>query len=258
MKRSLLATLLSLTAVAAQAQAPAQRIAFIGCPLMRNTPPVPCWLGRFQDRLYYLGPQGDLNAAFYPPQFNHRMLVEGTVTNAPMQCGGLVLKDVKVSVLPDLDPTCNVILPAEGWTESDKIRAPGPSGHKGEPPEGPRLRAEPAPFSAPFTAKTFTAPFDADTERLWREAQGTVSEAARYAQAAKARTITVTGYRAAIRLSDGTTFTERTGLAEDRAKAVEQSLRNLPLPAGAQLKVAWVDKPASGSQARRVTIAVAP
>lgn len=264
MNRPILGLVLALVATAAQAQGPAQRLVFVGCPMLRNTPPVPCWLGRAGGQLYYLGPQGDLGAAFYPPQFNHQMLVEATLSDAPSQCGAIVLKDVHASVLPDLDPTCNVILPAEGLSESDKIRGPGPSGARGESPEVARRPPAPAPFSSPFTVKTFVAPFDADTDRLWREAQTAVNEAARYAKAAKASAIEVTGYRAAIRLSDGKTFVEHAGLSEARAKAVAENLRTLDLPTATTLKVVWIDKPAPATgtardaEARRVVISVKP
>ena len=107
MKRPALAAALALCAVTASAaQTPGQRLVFVGCPILRNTEPVPCWLGAYKDQLYYLGPQGDLGAEFYPPQFNHRMLVEGVVSSEH-KCGGAVLTRVRASVLPDIDPTCH-------------------------------------------------------------------------------------------------------------------------------------------------------
>ncbi len=265
MMRSALSLLLAFSAVSASAQEAAQRLVFVGCPILRNTDPIPCWMGDYAGELYYLGPQGDLTADFYPPQFNHKMLVEGTVANAPRFCGGIVLKDVKVSVLPDLDPTCNITLPAQGYAERDDIRGSGPSGVRGTPPEPPRPRpAAPPPPPPPYGAKDFVATFDADTDRMWRQAQTAVTEAASYANLSHARTVEVTGYRAAIRLSDGKDFVERDVVAEERAKTVAEGLRTIGLPAATKITVNWEAKPtpASGTPKdatdRRVVIAVKP
>ncbi|CAN5228869.1 hypothetical protein BH11PSE2_BH11PSE2_22280 [soil metagenome] len=265
MIRPALAAVLVLCAAAASAQTPEQRRVFVGCPILRNTSPVPCWLGEDAGELYYLGPQGDLGAAFYPPQFNHKMLVEGVVTSE-RKCGAIVLKNVKTSVLPDLEPTCNITLPAQGYSESTEIRGPGPSGKRGEPAE---TRPRPPPPSAPaltppYAARDFTATFDADTERMWRQAQSAVTEAARYITATKAQAVTVTGYRAAIRLSNGSDFVERDSVGPARAKTVADALRNIGLPAGTKLTVKSEPAPipstgaAKDADSRKVVISVSP
>jgi outer membrane protein OmpA-like peptidoglycan-associated protein len=239
-----------------------REIAFVGCPIMRNTE-LPCWLGESGGELYYLGPQGDLTSDFYPPQFDHRMLVEGVVTDAARICGGMVLKPVKVSVLPEVDQTCNVTLPAMAYADPPHERGPGPSGTRGVAPSPPP-RATPPVYTPPFTAQSFMVPFDAGGQRLWAGAQSAVENAARYANAAGAASIHVTGYRAAFRLSDGHEFVEQRWLAERRARVVEQALRTLDLPAHARLTVDWRSTPIwsqgmeADARARRVSIVVTP
>jgi outer membrane protein OmpA-like peptidoglycan-associated protein len=237
------------------------QIAFVGCPLLRNTN-LPCWLGESRGELYYLGPQGDLTAHFYPPEFDHQMLVEGVVTDQRI-CGGLVLKPVKVSILPEVDVTCNVMLPAMGYPDPPHERGPGPSGARGVAP-APTPRPTPVVYTAPFKSQTFDAPFDAGNVRPWGPALSAIQNAARYANAAKATNIHITGYRAAFRLTDGGEWTEPAGLAEQRAKVVEQALRSLDLPSGIRLSVDWHERPvhASGMEAdaaaRKVSIVVSP
>ena len=255
---------LLLCATTAQAQTP-ERLVFVGCPILRNTKPVPCWMGEAAGQLYYLGPQGDLQAAFYPPQFNHQMLVEATIDKGQTFCGGIVLKNVHASVLPQIDQTCNVTLPAQGYEEHSDVRGSGPSGVRDAPPPPPLPR--PAPPEAPkppFAARTYAVPFDADATRLWREAQTAITAAARYAAAAKASSIEVVGYRAAIRLSNGKDYVERKDLDQDRASVVATALKTLGLPDGVKLIVRWENKPLAGTgtakdaENRRVIIVVKP
>jgi len=84
------------------------------------------------------------------------------------------------------------------------------------------------------------------------------------ATAAGASTIHVTGYRAAIRLSDGHEYVEQPWLAERRARVVEQALRTLDLPARAKLIVDWRSNPVASqgieadARTRHVSIVVSP
>ena len=65
------------------------------------------------NRLYYLGAQGSSASAFYPPQLGHEALIEGTLGEGPRVCGGRPPVPLRVSVMPELTPACNTILPAE-------------------------------------------------------------------------------------------------------------------------------------------------
>jgi hypothetical protein len=109
---AILAVMLSVPA-AAQQRPPADRRNFLACPIVRDTKTVPCWLAETDGETYFLGIQEDTGAAWYPPQLGHRVLVEGTISNEPRVCGGVVLKPVVTSVMPELDASCNTMLPAE-------------------------------------------------------------------------------------------------------------------------------------------------
>jgi hypothetical protein len=263
MIRSVTALLALFAAGSASAETIGQTRIFVGCPVLRNTT-LPCWMGISGGELYYLGPQGDLGANFYPPEFQHRMLVEGTVSNEPKICGGVVLKPVKVSVLPDVDEACNVMLPAEGYPDPPNNRGSGPSGVRGGHPPPPTPRRPPPELTPPFKATTFNATFNADSDRMWRPAQAAINEAARLAIAAKASEVQVTGYRSVIRMSDGQDFVERESVAGDRAKMVEVALRTLGVAQTTRIKVSWRQAPtrADGIEAdiaaRRVSILVMP
>jgi len=264
MKRCLMhALLLAMGSVVAVADTSTRELVFVGCPILRDTN-VPCWLGESHGELYYLGAQGDLTSEFYPPQLRHRMLVEGILSSAARICGGIVLEHVRVSVLPEVDTTCNETLPASGYPDPPHERGPGPSGVRGIPPPPPRVAPVPEHFTAPFSPRSFTVPFSVESERLWREAQVAIEEAARYATAAQASRIEIVGYRAQIRLSAGGHYTEGPALAESRAKAVAAGLRTVGVPARTQLHVSWRrgvvtgDSLDSNLNARRASLRVVP
>ena len=73
----------------------------MACPVVRDTKTVPCFLAEYQGETYFLGIQQDITADFYPPQLLHEVLVEGTVAPGPRVCGGIPLKPLHVSVLPE-------------------------------------------------------------------------------------------------------------------------------------------------------------
>lgn len=262
-RQSLYALAAAWPLIGACAPSAGTEIVFVSCPILRNTN-IPCWLGESDGDLYYLGPQGDLTAAFYPPEFRHRMLVEAVIADGPQVCGGIALKSVRVSVLPELDINCNSMLPAAGYPDPPHMRGTGPSGVRGGAAPPPPERPKPAEYQAPFKARTFTASFNADGERLWQSAQTAIAEAARYASAASASRIEVTGYRAAMRLSNGQKFVEQEGIAQRRADAVLQALRTIGVPERARVVVSWQRAAVAASgleanlNARRVSILVVP
>jgi outer membrane protein OmpA-like peptidoglycan-associated protein len=262
-RRSVFAFAAAWPVIGACAPSAGTEVVFVSCPILRNTS-LPCWLGESDGELYYLGPQGDLTAAFYPPEFRHRMLVEAVIADGPQVCGGIALKSVRVSVLPELDINCNSMLPAAGYPDPPHMRGTGPSGVRGGAAPPPPERPKPMEFQAPFTARTFTATFNADSERLWQSAQNSIAEAARYAGAAAASRIEITGYRAAMRLSNGLKFIEQDDIAQRRADAVLQALRTIGVPERARLVVNWQRAAVAARSldenlnARRVSILVVP
>ena len=145
---------------------------FVACPIVRDTATVPCWLAEHNGELYFLTLQTDVSAPVNPPQLGHRVLVEGVVSNEPRICGGVVLKPVVLSVLPELDDSCRTMLPAEERYNLtfEPPRPPGPS--KGRlafaPP--PQAAARPAP-DVVAGPRTFALLFDFDGLVAFRHAQ---------------------------------------------------------------------------------------
>lgn len=241
------AFLASGTAARRNDQPPANRRNFVACPIVRDTKTLPCWLAEYEGELYFLGLQGSSASAFYPPQLNHEVLVEGNITNEPRICGGIPLKPLRISVLPELNRACNTLLPAENGIEApatpaqrftDDMRKPGTDAIQRE----------------------FTVPFDFDSDYLTLHTTRIVGEAARVAKAVKAAKIEVQGYRATTWLSNGGKLIEDQTIAEKRAKKVGEILVGLGLPAAA-VSVNWNGEPepcdgVTDPDKRRVTIKI--
>ena len=219
---------------------------FVACPIVRDTKTLPCWLAEYEGETYFLGLQGSSASEFYPPQLNHEVLVEGTITNEPRICGGIPLKPVRISVLPEINRACNTLLPAEDGMEApnaparrftDDMRKPGTD----------------------TETREFIVPFDFDNDYLTFHTTKIVSEAARVAKAIKAGKIEVTGYRATTWLSNGKRFIEAEFIAEKRVKKVSEILEGLGLTVIHTAKTE--PEPCDGindSQKRRVVISLKP
>jgi hypothetical protein len=213
----------------AAAQAPVRRN-FVACPVVQDTKTVPCWMSEYDGELYYLGIQTDISAEFHPPYLGHKVLVEGTVSNEPRICGGIVLKPVRVSPLPELDGSCNTILPAvDQYTVPFAPRPPGPSGGRlafqDPPPATTSAPAKAAPATGP---KEFALQYDFNMPVMGRHA-AVLSQIVEYAKAVGARRLRVTASRGSTLLSDGRVMAEDAGIAAARAKEVVELLRGAGL-----------------------------
>lgn len=222
---------------------PPQQRNFVTCPVVRDTATLPCWLAEYKGELYYLGAQGSSGSAFYPPQLLHEVLVEGTVAAGPRICGGIPLRPLHVSVMPEINRSCNTVLPAEAGY------APAPS------------PLAPAPRFAD-TAREFVVPYDFDSDYLTLHTTRIVVEAARIAKLAAPSKISVKGQRGATRLSDGRILKERPGIEQIRAKQMGDHLIGLGLPAD-HVTVTWTAEPSApdgvnDAARRRVTITLVP
>jgi outer membrane protein OmpA-like peptidoglycan-associated protein len=204
-----------------------QRKNFASCPVVQDTKTVPCWLSEYGGELYYLGIQTDISAEFHPPYLGHKVLVEGVVSNEPRICGGIVLKPVVVSPLPEADSSCNTILPAvDKYTVPFAPRPPGPSGGTLAFQGLPAPAA--APLQPPFTAKEFSIYYDFDAPVGGRHA-AILGQIVDYAEKSEAKRVIVNGYRGATLLSDKTVLTEHQGIAKARAEEVADLLRRAGL-----------------------------
>lgn len=231
----------------------AQQRSFVACPIVRDTKTVPCFLAEYNGELYYLGIQQDITSEFHPPQLKHEVLVEGRVVEGPRVCGGIPLKPPAISVIKEVNLSCNTLLPAE----------PGIEAPPAERPAGPSTRhaiAARAP-EAPLTGvHEFTALYAFDDDYLDFAANRIVTEAAAYARRIAASGVKVTGYRATSLLSNGSRMVEKPGLAEKRAQDVATVLRGLGVT---NVTVDWKTEaePADGASdpaRRRVTITITP
>lgn len=268
-RRFLSLALAALIPVAAMAATPpAGHMNFVACPILQDTATVPCWLADYQGQRYYLTIQIDASGELYPPFLGHQALIEGVVSDEPNICGGKVLKPVKISVLPDLDPTCNTMLPDDGrYTVPFAPRGPGPRApvaeliarglREAQPPGGTR----PEPPQPPFVEKTFTVYYEYEAQRATRSIRE-MQQALVYAQAIKAHRVEITAYRAAPLLSNGQRFAEPEWLAERRAKELAAVMADIGVDP-TTIEVKWQTRAVNGDgaddwQDRRATIRVIP
>lgn len=211
---------------AAAVEPPTNRLNFVGCPVVRDTATVPCWLAEHDGELYYLGIQTDISAEFDPPYLGHRVLVEGTVADAPRICGGIVLEPVAVSPLLAPDASCNTILPAQDrYAVPFAPRPPGPSGGRlaFQAPPG----AEPPALTG---SQTFDIYYDFDRLIMGRHSS-VLTAIFDYAKRSDARRIVVTSQAGATLLSNGEVLAEDPAIARDRAAEVKDHLARAGLDA---------------------------
>lgn len=230
------------TALAGQAMAtPGERLNFLSCPQLHDTTPN-CWTADYEGETYYLGAQRGPSDS-YLPQMKHQVLVEGVLTDEPRVCGGLVMKPLRVSVMPELDLSCDSpVLSGEG-----KVAPviPPRASLASRPQDvqggiGSFMRAEPP--KPPFTNREFRVNFDFGTDTLTDQMQRRMIEILTYAQTTGAKKIAIKGYTATTLLSNGERLAEREGLAEERAKKVGRILVNFGAAAEA-MEFSWADSP---------------
>ena len=252
--------LVMLVASRTEAQPPARRN-FVACPIVQDTKTVPCWMSEYDGELYYLGIQTDISADFHPPYLGHKVLVEGTVSNEPRICGGIVLKPVRVSPLPEMDGSCNSILPAvDQYTVPFAPRPPGPSGGR-LAFEGSAPTPTPAKTTPATGPREFVLQYDFDMPVMGRHA-AVLSQIVEYAKTIGARRLQVAAYRGSTLLSDGRVLTEAAGIALARAKEMVELLRGAGLTQVA-IDVAPQHEPARATgvddwRSRRTTVRVEP
>jgi hypothetical protein len=235
MKSFLYTAALMFMSVAA-AEPPQQYVSFVSCPIVRDTKTVPCWLADYDGETYFLTIQTDVSAPVNPPWLGHRVLVEGVVANEPNICGGRVLKPVTLSVLPELDGSCNTILPAEDRFNLtfEPPRPPGPSMGRlaFNYPDEPKAKPGDGP-------KEFLIEYDFNGLVVFRHprALGAILDHARDTQAKR---IDITGFRGASLLSNGEKLVEAADIGKRRAEQVAELLKGAGLT-NIEYRVRWHD-----------------
>ena len=211
-----------------------------------------------EGELYFLTIQSDVSAPVTPPWLGHRVLVEGTVSKEPRICGGVVLKPVHLSVLPERDASCNTMLPAEARYDLtfEPPRPPGPS--KG------RLAFDPGPAGGAGGAQRptptqFVVQYDFDGLVGFSHPR-VLSQVLDAARRVNARAIEIVGYRGSVRLSNGQTMVESATIGKRRAEQVAMLLQGANLKAPAYT-VRWQEQAARATGiddylSRRVVITV--
>jgi len=242
--------------------AAAEQRNFVACPFVRDTKTVPCFLAEYDGETYFLAVQQDISADQYPPQLLHEVLVEGTVEPGPRVCGGIPLKPMKLSVLPEVNPACNTILPAEPGIEAPPTHRPaGPSTRPANAPAAaaPAAPERPAP---PFVEREWKVLYDFDSVFLFSRDTRSVSQAAEYAVASKAKHIDVVASRGATLLSSGKVLVEGQAVASRRAESVVTLLKGLGAdPASVNVRVVSTAPQPDGKtdpETRVVSIRVSP
>jgi hypothetical protein len=187
------------------------------------------------------------------------VLVEGTVaSDRPRICGGVVLDPVVLSVMPELDASCNTLLPAEERYNLtfEPPRPPGPSAGRLAFSGATAAPSEPAEPPLGFTIH-----YDFDGLIVFRHAAdlAAILEAARAHRAAR---VSITGHRGSVLLSNGETLTERPQIAQRRAEQIADLLRGAGLTE-IEYRMDWHDEPGAAdgendAALRSVTIELAP
>jgi hypothetical protein len=191
--------------------APANRRNFVACPILRDTKTAPCWLAEYRGETYFLGSQGGVTDDFHPPQLDHEVLVEGTVTPGPRVCGGIPLRPLKVSVLGEIAAACNTMLPAE-----DGIEAPAP-----------QPKAAPDSWVRTEGRTGVTLYYEFGDDFLSVPGTNAINALVNYFKSSGAARIEVESFRGASLLSDGKVLTEPAGLAQERATKILVILKGL-------------------------------
>jgi outer membrane protein OmpA-like peptidoglycan-associated protein len=276
-RAAVIASLAACGAATAQIASPEQRN-FVACPEVMDTQDAPCWIAEYKGERYFLVVQTGRGGGgtIKPPELRHKALIEGTVSDEPRICGGIVLRPVMISTLSyEMDNSCNQVLPAGGY-HTTSVRA---IGLDGDPP-APRVartvnarfgaargleerRALYAANAAARRAMTFTIHYTFDsTYLMYPDEQEKVEDAVDYAQQLHASRVNVVGYRGQTLLSGGGRLTERGNLAEKRTKEIAGILANFGWPVD-KLSARWVETPQNNGgthdyERRRLEIVVEP
>lgn len=235
-RAAVLAALMTLAAGQAMA---ADAVAFVTCPIARDTGPQAdlCFLvERDGMRIGIANPADTGN-----PQLKHKLLVEGRIDPVRTVCGAPAL-DGRASVLPELAPECDVVLPFDGSV----VGGPGGIFNSGPPEQraamqalAQRAEADPSlsvkPLDAAYTpppgpppSKTLTIYFPFESDRgsgpdmltLWNMVK---------AASASGEMLEIVAHQGVSRLNTGETLREKPRMAQQRADKLATVVTGLGL-----------------------------
>jgi hypothetical protein len=171
------------------------------------------------------------------------VLVEAEISDRPRICGGIVLEPLHTTPLPELDLSCNRMLPAEAqYTIDFNPRPPGPSGGR-LAFEGKATQAKESPVAPEDTS--FELTFDFDRSFSFRHTRQ-LMRVVKHAEQLPASHIKVHGNRGATLLSDGTLLVEHTNTAQRRAEDVARLLGGAGLQVDVSTSWSIEPSPADG------------
>lgn len=257
------------------AEPPAATVSFVACPIARDTGPDTdlCFIAEHDGTRYALVNPPDWGV----PQLKHRVLVEGRVLTDSF-CGATAIEG-RASVLPDIDDSCNVVLPFDGIVKG----IAGGVFNSGSPEQrayaqdlmrraalDPSLSIQPAildppalpPPQPPFEPRSQTITYPFGSDRGSGPDMMKLKGLALFAIAAHAKRVEVVGYRATSRLANGTEMVEATGVAEARARKIAGIVRALGV-AQESVHMRWENTSIAGKgdldwQNRKVDVTVTP
>ncbi len=264
----------AVTAAAAAAPPVGAPLSFVACPIARDT-------GPDTDLCFFAEHDGERYALVNPPdwgnpQLKHRVLVEARVADGAPVCGATPL-EAHISVLPELDPSCDTVLPFDGSVrgrQGDIFSQGTPEQRAAALELARRVEADPAlslkpvmressyPLPVPpFKPESLTIYYPFESDRGTDADMLQLLRLKDIARAVPAR-VEVTGHRGASRLSDGTAMIERPEMARKRAEKITGILRGLGVDAE-QIETEWIDAPGGDSarddwRSRRVDLRVVP
>jgi outer membrane protein OmpA-like peptidoglycan-associated protein len=264
----------AVTAAAAAAPPPGEPLSFVACPIARDTGPDTdlCFFAEYDGEPYALVNPPDWGN----PQLKHRVLVEARVADGAPICGATPL-DARISVLPEIDPSCDTLLPFDGSVRGN----PGGIFNQGTPEQraaalelASRVEADPALSLEPVMRESSyplpVPPFEAESLAIYYPFESDRATDADMLQLLRLKDIAlavparveVTGHRGASRLTDGTTMVERSEMARKRAEKIAGILRGLGVDAE-QIEIDWIDAPGGATgrddwPSRRIDLRVVP
>lgn len=223
--------------LACASSAPPRSVSFVGCPIAQDVAPDRdlCFYAEYRGQRYGLVNPND----FGQPELGHKVLVEAVESGGPLQCGGIALEG-RISVLQELSPECNQIMPATGVAppaltpERQRALDEELAAISESPNRSLRsipLASAPPQIVVPGRVVEIYYPFDSDRSS-GPDAQRMV-EAAHFARDRRGSRISIKSYQGTSKLDDGTLLSERASMAQQRADKVRTILTGLGAPADA-------------------------